>query len=164
MTRKFAVYVWRTDLLAEAVARHELSEKEQFVLLLFGQVVLFAASYIGVFSGITRDWMSVVQALVLLAITVFGVSQTFKANGGDQGRDFAQRFLIVSIPISFKLSLLSWLAFYAISWGITMATLRANDVAFELTMKTFEFAWNIALTALFFWRLAHWMRVARQTG
>jgi hypothetical protein len=160
-TRNLVTLVWRTDLLTEAVARRDLSEREQFLLTLFGQIVLFVASYIALFSGIARDWISAAQALVLLAITVFGMSSAFKANGGDHGQDFARRFLIVSIPISVKLSFLSWIAFYAMSWAITMVTLRAADTTFEITMKVFETTWNIVLTSLFFWRLSHWMSVAR---
>lgn len=164
MAHNLALYLWDTEQLAKAVARRELSEREQFVLLLFGQVIVFTAHYVGLFAGITRDWKSVVQALVLLSITILGVWRTFNANGGDAGRDFAQRFLIISIPISFKLSLLSWFVLYAIGWGLTMATLKVDDVSWEATMKIFEWVWNIALTSIFFWRLAHALTVARRVG
>jgi hypothetical protein len=61
-TRNLVTLVWRTDLLTEAVARRDLSEREQFLLTLFGQIVLFVASYIALFSGIARDWISAAQA------------------------------------------------------------------------------------------------------
>ena len=159
---KLATYAWKTSALADDLARHRLSERDQFVLIFIGQIVVFVAAYIGLFMGMVQDWVSFAEALVLLGITSIGIRATYQGNGGDQGHDYVRRLFILSVPLAVKFSLLSWPVFYALTWVVTFATLKMTDNVFELSMRVLELGWNIGLTTLFYSRLTHWMKFMRQ--
>lgn len=160
----FVQYIWNTRRLAQAVGRNELSEHDQFALFLFGQIVLFVSGLGALISGTAFDWVSGIEILLLFLITVVGTVLAYQANGSAQGREFIRRFALLSVPLALKFGVLSWPVFYSLNWLLTVLTLKMSDRTFDLSLRSLEFSWNIALAAAFFWRLTLWIRMAAEAA
>ncbi len=115
--------ILRPRRLAGALAAGELSEREKFHYLLVWAVIgILVPSHLG---GWT-DWSRIRVAFVVvsLVIAVIGLLTCFGANARGDNRAFLERYLCLSVP----LGIMTYVAYYAIYYGIALVGLAVGWV------------------------------------
>lgn len=115
--------ILRPRRLAVALATGELSEREKFHYLLAWAVIgIVAPSQVGGWTDWSR--LRVTFAVVSLVIWVIGLLACFGANARGDNRAFLERYLCLSVP----LGIMSYVAYYAIYYGIAIVGLETGWV------------------------------------
>lgn len=98
------MYFWNSRQLAEDIKKDSLSPKEykNYYLLLGagGFPVVFLSSAFPDPNYMVSQ--ALMDMLIGLVITIIGIHKNYQANGGDQGKDFIQRSLVLALPITVK--------------------------------------------------------------
>ena len=101
------MYLWKTSRLVEELKIDAVSEKDKMLYVLTTSLVyalicdpLFATEV----EYSSLDWANL---FLTIAITALGTLYTFKKNRDGDNRDFITRYTALSVPIGFRLILLS---------------------------------------------------------
>ena len=105
-------------LLAAKLSRDEISNLE-VAYFMMGNFILGTVIY---YSGLTwanDPWtaLSLWEALLVVAIVVFGMIHCFEAAGGDANSRFAAQFNCLSFPISLWTTVIAWSLFWLSTWA-----------------------------------------------
>ena len=111
--------------------------------------------YLAAWYGNWRGWQLLAELGVVLVISVVGVRECFKANGGLQGRHFILRYCALGVPIALKLAIASILLGLALSYwsGSVINTTTFRDPIFVHQFLAFVLA--LLFTFIFYWRVAY---------
>lgn len=141
------MYFWKTKELAKKIKNSELSETNKKNYYLGGTIFLYLSMYLMFAQPRTNIYILLLEAALMLLITIFGISISFKSNGGNTGTDYIYRMVIVSFPISIKLFLLSLPLGFVVGIVVGVLSLPINYI--ELSTSTLM----IFIQILFFWRI-----------
>jgi hypothetical protein len=117
----------------------EKSKRNLAVLWLCFAVFGWAAGSSG-FSNFYSDLPSILIMavyIIILIIPVFAVYSSFKANGGDQGKGFVEKFFCLSALIIAKLSISYALIVFL--YAVVFTMLREFDDGFKLSIDYYLF-------------------------
>jgi hypothetical protein len=146
---------------ANALSADQLGARDIAILMLIGQVFLTVLGYISLYLGSARGLQFFVEAAFMAAISGWGILYCYRRNGGESGKRFAEKFLVLSTPIGWKIALLGWPALFLLSSVLTHLTLDFSDEQFDSMLSWVDVAWNSAMSLLFFLRLGRWMALKR---
>lgn len=154
-----AMHIFNTRKLVVQLAQEKIRGKDAFHYLLANILLWTSFLYYGYIFGEPFSWLFILKLIIVLLISIFGLTKAFEANGGDQGHDFVLRAICLSVPVGIKVGCLSIM----FSWGtyllfpviIDPATFRDPGRIYGLLM----FIWAPSFTGLFYWRLVANFRV-----
>ena len=155
------VYFWRTDRLAQDLAANRVSEQSAAHYMMIAGALYVQSNYSALWFGAYRDCALFFEAFTVLVITLVGVNECYKANGGSEGTQFISRFCALAVPIGVKLAVFGVIlgqGFYYASPHIL------GNGAFrdpELVYRYISFLIPVAFTFIYYWRIAHHMSVIR---
>ncbi len=148
-------HFWSTEHLVVDLATGMLEPRlERTYMLLAGglfTLTVFGASV----NGGYMDWIALLDLVCMLAITLVGVNEAFKANGGTSGQQFILRLSTLSVPLGSRFFLLGIalnLLYLRVLPGVLTGGLVRDP---ELVYSFLAFVTPLALTFAFYWRLAH---------
>lgn len=158
------IYWWRTERLAAALAEGRVGERESLAYAMLTALLYFQAVYYGIWFGGTQDWMVIGEFAAVTLIAFAGLYECFRANGGAAGADYLKRLYCLSVPVGIKVTLASVILGQAIALGFgRVAQMQQwRDPRFAYELLSFFFAG--ALTAVYYWRVAHHMARAAATA
>ncbi|MFC1608671.1 hypothetical protein ACFL2R_03465 [Patescibacteria group bacterium] len=136
------MYFWKIDKLTADLAKTSLSEKESLKYLV--APIVFGLIMSLVPSGAENGW-DVFSNIVFGAIIILGTIKMYKVNGGNNGKDFLQRYVAISWVV-----LVRWMALIMIPvlvfYGIAVYSLMIPSGATE----AFDFMLFTLLNAIYF--------------
>ncbi|MDT3737719.1 MAG: hypothetical protein ROZ00_15930 [Denitratisoma sp.] len=149
-----AIHFWNTDKLIKRLADDNVSEIETMRYAMIGAGLYSFAIYYALLAGTYRSWLLLYEFICVLLISVIGVAECFKANGGPLGRDFLKRFTVISIPVGIKLFLAGLffgiVGYFGFSYVVTPQSFRNPAFVFEL----YSFAFAALFMFVYYWRIA----------
>lgn len=151
---------------ATALSADELDVRDVAILVLIGQMFLAGVGYVSLYFGATFGLPFLVEAVLATAISGWGVWHCYQKNGGESGKRFAEKFLVLSTPIGWKIALFGWLVLLLLSYSLGFLTIQIfamefSDEQFDAMLSWVDAGWNLAMVFLFFLRLGHWIDPSR---
>lgn len=103
--------------------------------------------------GLQANWFLLYDVLIAVAILWIGLHEAFKANGGEAGREFLRRVVLLGVPLGLVVlaasQALYWASWYVFPLVIDQQSFR--DPAFAWQLVNF-FLFN-GIQIWFWWRL-----------
>ena len=141
------MYIWKTTSLATDIKNGDVGEREWKNYYL-GLSIIFALSfYLAVLTPRESVVTVLVETIAIIGILIFGVSITYQSNKGDDGVDYISRMIALSLPITIKLLLLSFI--FGLLVGIFGEIISVSEITFEWLMVAF----TVIIQIIFFWRV-----------
>ena len=142
------MFFWNTSRLADSIKANGLSESNKKDYYIGSSVLSLIVMYIAILTGAENKYMLLATGMLSLIVILFGINITFKTNGGEEGKDYIARVVMLSFPLLIKIYLFTFLV--AILLGIASYLLLGNNTAVsEWITLLITFAYQ----AFFFWRL-----------
>jgi hypothetical protein len=157
-----AIHWWHTDKLAKELAEGGVSEDQSLKYALISAVLYCEGTYYATWFGGYRSWVLLWEILVVVAISLIGVHECFKANGGATGSHFLKRFFCLGVPVGLKVAIASTLLGQAVYFGFYRVVTQVNFRDPYFVYQLFSLFTAGAFTVLYYWRIAfHLSRVAK---
>ena len=141
------MYFWNTAKLSTEIKENTLSEIDWKQYYLAGTILITIAIYLIQLGERTYIEATIVEAILMIAITVKGINIAFDTNKNIDGSNFVARITALSFPITIKLIALS------IIIGIPLAMLEQLP---ELSTEFHEWvsvAFAVIIQVLYFRRI-----------
>ena len=152
-----SIHWWRTDLLVEELARGGVSEQQSLWYVVINTLIVVEATYYATWFGGYRSWMLLIEFVAVCVITVIGLQECFKANGGSNGSHFLRRFICLGVPIGLKLAIASTaigqIVYFAFPFIVTHESFRNTYFVYQL----FSFFIVGVFAVTYYWRIAYHM-------
>ena len=129
-------------------------ERDALNYMLISAVQYQAAFYLAAWYGNWRGWQLLAELVIVLVMSIIGVRECFKANGGLAGRHFILRYCALGVPIGLKLAIASVLLGLVLNYGgdaVINATTFRNPI---LVHQYLAFVLALLFTFLYYWRVA----------
>ena len=149
------LHLWRTELLDRDLAADRVSEHDAMQYMLVGAFLYVQANYSALWFGAYRDWVFFLELVVALAVSLIGVNECFKANGGREGRQFITRFCALAVPVGVKVALLGVVLGQGFYYASPYLLERGGFRDPELVYRYVALVMPISFTFLYYWRLAY---------
>lgn len=154
-------HFWRTDLLADDLATNRLTEGSAVKYMLLGSALYTQSIYFALWFGAHRDWMFFFEVGLVLVISLIGINECFRANGGNEGSQFITRLSTLAVPIGLKLAIaglvISQGFYYAAPYVLSGGAFRDPQMIYRYV----SFLMPVAFTFVYYWRIAYHLNVVR---
>jgi len=151
----------RTRELTEELVNDELKERDTLHYYIANTILWTLFSYLGPYFA-KFGWDLLFQIALDVIISIVGLVECFKANGGDAGRRFLVRAVCLSFPIALKVNLISTILGYGTYFIFFKAVDRTIFHDPERLYRIVAYLWGPATTAIFFWRLWYHFSLMKQ--
>jgi hypothetical protein len=158
--------------LAEELGRGQISNRTKAHYLFAGMVMWVVITFSGLaVPAYLWSWVSFVEAIGLIVITMLGFSYVYEAAGGDTNSDFVVQFTCLSLPVSVTTVLVVWGIYWGIYFGFreSLEAISESRIQFAINLSrigTNLFGALILLGALLvpaitFYRINRLFRIVR---
>jgi len=101
------MYFWKIKLLKQQLIEQGLSEKQLFYyILIYVALSFIVIEMAGYFPNETPNAWDYFQSSMNIAIPIIGTIFAFRANGGNEGVRFAERYFSISLVVAIRFSVL----------------------------------------------------------
>jgi len=107
------MYLWNIKALATKLKTGELSQAERFKYLFLSVILVTLAMEASAYEGKISTAISITESIMFLMITVGGTLLCYRANKKGDNKEFADRIICLSIPISLKVGVF-FIGIYAV--------------------------------------------------
>jgi len=149
------IHWWRTDKLVEDLALGKVSEVQSLRYAMISALLIAALQYYAYWLGGERGWFLGMEFVAVCVISLIGLGECFKANGGPSGADFLRRMYCLGVPMGLKISLVSIVVGQVMYFGfprvVTTTSFRNPYFVYELAVF---FVMGV-LTVSYYWRIAY---------
>lgn len=147
------MYLWNVNRLVDDIRLNKVSETHYKNYYIASSILIFF-SYLALTltpeSKPTEAWASFVLQVGLL---ISWVNAIFKANGGEQGRDFLKRFIALYLPVTIQ-SLVLFIAIgIVIEALLPMLTLNMDEAALEQLTTVKDLSFEVVISCYIYWRI-----------
>ena len=139
--------------LARDLARRAVPQSDVAIyvfLLMGGQIPVWYPAPFPEKAGFTPDPVAFLSGLAAIAIGVYGVRAAWRANGGNDGENFAERFVALGWVSGFQIALVAAPVFLSFA-------LYAPEIA-----RAWTPAFWVIVTLVYFWRVWKLMKDTKQ--
>jgi hypothetical protein len=146
------MYLWKIEHLKQDLAQGGLPQHQTFLYILTMVVIsALAVEVIDYFPSASRNIWDHVGSLVTVLLALLGTIWVYRANGGSQGRQFAERYFSIGLVVLIRFMAL---AVILVAAGAVLPLLAGIED--EATRW-----WETAVFSL--WYLAYYWRQAKHT-
>lgn len=96
------MYLWNVDALINDIKENKLPEREQFKYVMAYSLLMMLATDPIIHFGLEYSYVDAISSLILIGITIFGITLCRKENNAVGGQDFLLRFFTIGLPISIR--------------------------------------------------------------
>jgi hypothetical protein len=117
------------------------------------------------------SWMSLIEAIALIVITLLGVQSAYDAAGGDDNPEFIAEFTCLYVPVSLTSALLVWGAYWGIVAGFRESLIAISESRMQFAINLGQIGSSVfgalvtlavlAFQALTFYRITRLFQVVR---
>lgn len=143
------MYIWKTENLAADIKNNAVGQSEWKKYYLAGSLFMTIAMYLVALAPRENLTATLVEAVAVVGILIFGVSVTYQSNKGDAGVDYVARMIALTFPIMIKLILVSFIV------GVIAGFLGE---ILSLSEEVFMAASGPIIQAIFFWRINFYIK------
>jgi hypothetical protein len=148
------MYFWKTNELAEAIKNGNVSERDWKSYYLASNIFLLVSIYLSALSPRSGGTiLYLVEAALIVAITIFGINFTFKTNEALNGNNYIARVTALGFPILIKIFIFGILIGF-IDAGLAEAKI-IEDASEPITLTIF----TVLAQAFFFWRVNFHLKI-----
>lgn len=141
------MYFWKTKELANQIKNNEITESDRKNYYLASLVITYAGIYLVYANPRSEVFPVLVEAIIIILVSVVGINVTFKSNGGNAGNDYIARVVVLLLPITIKIVVSSLVV--GVFMGFVMAAMSLPKLYADYA-ATFA---TVIFQALTFWRL-----------
>ena len=141
------MYIWKTDKLSSDIKENTLTEKDWKDYFLASAILISLSMYMIQTLPRTNMLSLMVEAILMIAITVIGINIAFNANHENKGTNFVARITALSFPLSIKIIATSFV------FGIILGFLNEMDPISTENEEWAYTAFTVLIQILFFWRI-----------
>jgi hypothetical protein len=156
-----AFHIWHTKNLAADLAGGRVSERDGLKYMLLAAVLYVYTNYWNLWFGNYKDVGFLIELSLVLIISVVGVCECYKANGGDAGEDFIVSFCALSVPVGTKIAIIGLICGQALFFGsdrvLATGAFRDPDLAYRYIYSFIA----VSLSFVTYWRIAHHIGTVR---
>lgn len=141
------MYIWKTDKLSSEIKENTLTEKDWKHYFLASAILITLSMYMIQTMPRTNMISLMVEAILMIVITVIGINIAFKSNQENKGTNFVARITALSFPLSIKIIATSFV------FGIILGFLNEMD---PISIENEEWAYTaftVVIQIIFFWRI-----------
>lgn len=166
------VRLLRARKLAEELGQGRVSARTKAHYLFAG----FALWLVINVTGLTTvsplwSWMSLIEAIALVVITLLGLQAAYDAAGGDDNPNFVAEFTCLYVPVSLTSVLLVWGAYWGVVAGFRESVIAISESRMQFAINLARIGSSVfdalvtlavlAVQALTFYRITRLFRVVR---
>lgn len=148
-----AIHWWQTEKLVQRLADGVVSENESLRYAMINAVLYTQAIYYATWVGGYGDWMLFYEFVAVTVISLVGLSECYKANGGEQGDDFLKRLSVISAPVGIKLAITAVILGQVVYWGFGYVISPDTFRNPALVWKIYTISFSAAFMFIFYWRV-----------
>src|SRR6185503_11287866 len=100
-----------------------------------------------------HDYLFLVHRVLSLIVIALGLWTAYRCNGGQNGREFVNRFAFLALPLTIRFTLLYEIVYWTAFKTYPFLAQRADDATYRAIWLTFDFLFPLALTTLWYWRM-----------
>ena len=145
----------------EALQSGQMSQGDERRYWLYSGGIWLFYLYHMAWIGMERNWFVLYDVAIAVTILWIGMSETFKANGGDEGQEFVRRMALLGVPLGIVVLLASQALYWA-SWHLFPLVMQGG------VFRKPEMAWQVlhfflfnAIQVWFWWRTCHHLRLLK---
>jgi len=144
--------------LVTELAHDQVSEEQSLRYAMISAVLATFTLYYGYWTGAERGWLLLMECVAVTVISLIGLTECFKKNGGSNGSHFLKRLYCLGVPVGVKVLLAALVIdqLFVITIPRIVTTTSFRDPFFVYQLATFVLMGT--LTVCFYWRIAHHMR------
>lgn len=169
-----SIRIWNTHRIATDLAKGVMRPSEKFQYLVATNVIWVAAGYVGgFFVNASSGWLYWYECFLILVVTVFGLIRCKENYEGVADDRLLEATVILSVPLSLKFLLFTWIAHYGFSRGLpvlfssidTNAESNLFLIGFLAKASYLSYPFLIAAigSALYYFRMASHLRTIANT-
>lgn len=150
------MYFWNTNKLIDDLKNERLADKDYKNYYLISASITFLMMFAIRFSPVVDIVPSTINTVITILMLIIAVNFCFTANGGGHGKQFLNRLICISLPITIKIFLVYFLLFVFIVI-ILVFSMRFIDIS--QTQKIFSpyqgwisLVTSILVQAIMYWR------------
>ena len=160
------IRLFHAKRLAEELGQGKVGARDRGYYLAASFLIFILFYYSGLaYANPIWSWLSVYEAVVLVAVTVFGFSKAYDAAGGDTNSQFVAEFTCLYVPVSVTTVPLVWGTFWAITLGFREAITALSEshlqIAINLSRIGANFFGLLAFLAVVFVQVITFYRIVK---
>jgi hypothetical protein len=142
------MHYWNTKKLVAEIKANVLSETDRKNYYIGSSVITSIAMSMSIIAGAENKYFAIAVAVLSLFIIVFGINLNFKTNGGNEGKDYITRVIILSFPLLIKIYVLAVIATFILMVPAYM--ISGNN---PIVVEWISVFLSVAILIIYFWRL-----------
>lgn len=150
------MYFWNTKKLIDDLRNERLSEqnyKNYYLVSSVFMVIIMFAMRLNPIVDIGPSLINTFQSIVILIV---GTNFCFKANGGNQGKQFLNRLICIFLPIGVKFFVAYLLILFFIILGFVISTKFIEPSIIPVLIEPYKnwvnFFISIVIQVVMYWR------------
>lgn len=147
------MYFWRTDQLIEDLKHNSVSQAQfKNYYLASGLIILLSFCVVSQTSSEEMK-LSLAILVINIGLLISWTNAAFKANGGENGRDFLNRFIALYLPITIKTSVFFILAIFCFEIILTPFEGRFDEAQLAYIEALETAVVDISVSFVVYWRI-----------
>jgi hypothetical protein len=143
------MYIWKTKLLSHAIRDNELTDSDWKKYYLAGSLFLMTSMYLSTLTPRTNIPAVLLELVLLIGVTIFGISITFGTNqdNGGNGENYISRVTALSFPLLVKIFSVSLL------FGVVVGVFGEAGTLSQQVQEWLFTIFTLLIQIVFFWRI-----------
>ncbi|OBY75394.1 hypothetical protein [Acinetobacter gyllenbergii] len=150
------MYFWNTKKLIDDLKNDRLTEQNYKNYYLISSAFMLIMMFAMRFAPIDDVLPNLIDAVLSIIILIAGVNFCFKANGGNQGKQFLNRLICLFLPIGVRFILVYLLLFtvFILAFIVTARFIDATQIPalIEPYQKWVGFSISVIMQVMMYWR------------
>jgi hypothetical protein len=135
---------WKTKQLRNDIITGSISEKEKMKYLLATMITYAIAGELP--GSDANDGYYLAEFLSVVFVTIIGIIFCYDANNKGDGKNFIERFICISWPITIKITVFAIVFFIIVS-------VANYDLALDYNNSSIGIGFLIVMETIYFWRI-----------
>ena len=148
------MYLWNTKALAMKLKNGELKQSDRFTYFIVFIILIALISEVSFYTTEDLTVITITDSIISIIITVIGTLISYKINKNGDDREFIDRYICISIPITFKLISLSMVCYTFYLIGCYLILGNEFDKYLDTTTWIDVIIYQV-FGLLFYWRMIH---------
>src|SRR5260221_42582 len=151
------IHWWQTHELVDDLAHGRVTEQQSVWYAMFSAVIGTEVLYYAYWFGGERGWLLFLEFGAVCVISIIGLHECFKANGGATGSHFLKRLFCLGVPVGIKLAIASALVGQLMYFGFPRLAMAGVFSRTHFFFRLASFFIAGTFTVIYYWRIVYHM-------
>ncbi|OAL79027.1 hypothetical protein AY606_06255 [Acinetobacter sp. SFB] len=147
------MYFWRTDQLIKDLKQNSITHAEFKNYYLISGILILLSFFVLSQTGVDELKISLAGFVINLGLLISWINAAFKANGGEKGHAFLNRFIALYLPITIKITIFAIVGMICYELIFSFFKDRFNDAELAHIDAIESVVVDIATSFLIYWRI-----------